>query len=127
MQGLSRNLWEEIGQSHQDPLDRLVLGAYGEYWGVTVRGDQEYDFRGGSSRFRQQYNNNTQTVRSWDQVEFVTFGCSGDYIFRAGGEMQIQGGCETLLSCIRKAGQINVSVSSWSLYHEKILGLLNCT
>lgn len=103
---LSKGLWNEIQQSHNETLDRLALGEDGEHWGVmsfsVVGSSWVQPFQDTNFSFESHLHGQTRKVSSLDAVKFVSFGGFGDWAFNVNGNV-LYSGPESFKKAMREA------------------------
>lgn len=106
-------------------MERLYLGKRGEFWGVHhwPSGNQT-DFRGGTSQFRQVFNNKTQNTPSWDNVKWVAFGCADESYFSIVPDVWMLGSCTSLSDSIKRSSGSGGGVSVSSLESQFSIQIL---
>lgn len=111
---LSKHLWEEINQSHHDPLDRLTFGEDGQFWGAMAvpddAGHPQRLFSNTSGAFDGNFRGHTKTILSFDAVKFVSLGNGTDWAYNVDGTT-LYCGSPSFRKAIRTAKAQNNEVS----------------
>lgn len=94
---LSKGLWTEIRQRHQDTIDRLILGDSDDHWGVmaeTLRAGKvlkDQPFGKASTSFQDHLRELMERFSDYSDVTFAALGGSGHWALNVGGSLRYCG------------------------------------